>query len=233
MYRYLILLLAVTVLWSCKPSMVYDLSLSSVNRPADVAKPYGDKTIVSFADHAKPVYTYEDEYIHITWLFTQTQFVFEITNVSDNSISLNWDKMKYVDYKGNVINIVHTGEGDAPNAVSFDLNGNVVFTFVSNGKNDIFQVPTTVPAKASYKDYLEPIVKGHYEGEPDNWKRGSFFPQKTIHAANLDNFKKASESIRVRLHFPITINGTDNDYVFEFRINDIKQLKKKHNLCMQ
>ena len=225
----LVFLIAIVALSSCKPILIYDLSLSSVNRPKDVTKPFGDKKVVSFENNGQPVYTYEDENISIAWSFMQSYFSFLIKNKTDNSISINWDKMKYVDYRGQAFGIVHKGVAGINSYVSFSTSGDVIFTFKPNKKHNVFQVPTSVPASATYGDYIQPTEIGYNEGGTYQWKEGSFFPQKRAYVKNLEGYKKACENIKVRMSFPITIDGIENEYVFEFQINDVTQGRKNVN----
>lgn len=51
MRSFLVFLIVIFALSSCKPILIYDLSLSSVNRPEDVTEPFGDKKVVSFEDN--------------------------------------------------------------------------------------------------------------------------------------------------------------------------------------
>lgn len=208
MKNILVFIAAIIALTSCKPILIYDLSLSSVNRPEDVTKPFGDKKVVSFESSDKPVYTYEDENIYITWLFLQTQLGFVITNKSDNSIKLIWDNMKYVNYNGESCGIIHKG------------------VFMYEMRN-VFQVSTVVPVGATYEDALFPVDFGHYTGGMNEWKPGSLFPQESIYEKNIKSYKRACESLRVNVLFPIMIEGVENEYIFQFKINDVFSNRKK------
>ena len=207
MNKILISLLAVIMLCSFGPTLYYDLSLSSVSRPAALTDPYGEKTVDSSAEDEGPVYTYEDDNISITWIFTQYQFEFILTNKSDNSITLNWDNMKYVGYNGMTYGIIHKG----------------IYLYE---KDNVFQVPTVVPSKATYSDCISPVNVNANATSVTGWKPGDFFPQGSSFRDNIDALRRASAQIRVRILFQVLIDGVPNDYTFEFKINDIKTSKK-------
>ena len=94
----------------------------------------------------------------------QSYFSFLIKNKTDNSISLNWDKMKYVDYRDQAFGIVHRGVVESNSSVSFSTSGDVIFTYKPNKKYNVFQLSTSVPPRAIYRDYIQPIDVGYNEG---------------------------------------------------------------------
>lgn len=177
----------------------YDVSLASVESPANSKEKYGETKVVKVEQEGLSKYQYEDDYIKIFWYVSSTQFNFDITNKSDYTIKLNWDDMAYVDENGNTKRVMHSG--------------------VKYTDRNSSQPASTLPRNASLSDVLLPtdnvyFVSGSYGG----WRESPLFPRyNTVEEA------QASPALgkTVRIIFPIMIQDVSNEYVFEFSIDSV------------
>ena len=71
----------------------YSVSLCKVEQPEDAKQQFGETKIVSSNDENLTKYTFEDEYIRISWYLTRTSLHFLLTNKSQHSIKIPWDDM--------------------------------------------------------------------------------------------------------------------------------------------
>ena len=172
----------------------YDVSLSAVESPADAKIKYGDTKIVSFEEDGQSKYRYEDDYINISWYVGLKQFYFTLKNKSDYSLKIPWDDIVYVDVDGDTKRVMHSG--------------------VKYTDRNASQPASIVPKNASISDVLLPTDNVSYNS---GWIEGYLFPQYTKQE-DAANSKVLGKNIRVT--FPIIIQDVQNEYTFEFSINN-------------
>lgn len=198
-----ILFLATTMLLTSCGSLfkftTYDVSLSSVESPANSKVKYGETKVVKVEQEGLSKYQYEDDFIKIFWYVGSTQFNFDLTNKSGYTIKLNWDDMAYVDQNGSTKRVMHSG---------------VKYTDRNNS-----QPASTLPKNASLSDVLLPtdnvyFVSGQYGG----WNEKTLFPNYNTHEE-----AQASPALgkTVRIIFPIMIQDVSNEYIFEFSVDSV------------
>lgn len=178
----------------------YDVSLSSVESPADAKEKYGETKVVKVEQEGLSKYQYEDDYIKIFWYVSSTQFNFDLTNKSDYTMKLNWDDMAYVDEDGNTKRVMHSG--------------------VKYTDRNSSQPASILPKNASLSDVLLPtdnvyFVSGSYGG----WRESSLFPR---YSTNEEAQASPALGKKVRIIFPIVIQDVVNEYVFEFSVDSVK-----------
>lgn len=107
----------------------YDLSLSSVRRPADAQDRWGDYVIGKSEDGV----TYEDELIGVVVAPVASAFALLITNKTDHSLQLLWNEMSYVDVNGfasgvssGETRLMDVGKSAAPTVIPADAKANLV-----------------------------------------------------------------------------------------------------------
>jgi len=178
----------------------YNVSLNSVESPADAKVQFGETKVVSFQDQSVTKYSYEDDYIAITWYVDYRQFNFTLRNKSNHTIKINWDDISYVNYNGQTGRVMHSG---------------VKYT----DKNSS-QPSTMVPRGASISDILLPTdnvywVSGQYGG----WRETNLIPG--VFDKNTDVATGASQYVgkTMTILMPIYIESVQNDYVFTFNID--------------
>lgn len=199
----LFLLLSVSILVASCGSLFkttsYDVSLSSVESPADSKVKFGETKIATFEEEGQSKYRYEDDFINISWYVGSKQFYFTLKNKSDYSLKIPWDDIVYVDPDGSIQRVMHSG------VKYIDRNSS--------------QPASVVPKNASISDILLPTENVYFvSGQYGGWREKNLFPkyEKEEDAKNSELLGKT-----VRIIFPIIIQDVQNEYTFEFTINDV------------
>lgn len=178
----------------------YDVSLASVESPADAKAQFGETKVATFQDGEINKYRYEDDYIDIVWYVSPKQFNFTLTNKSDHTIKINWDDISYVDYDGRTGRVMHSG---------------VKYTDRNNS-----QPASTIPKGASLNDILLPTDNVSFSsGQYGGWNESRLIPSyySTPEAFADGAGKYVGKTMRILM--PILIENVQNDYTFEFTIN--------------
>lgn len=178
---------------------VYDVSLSSVESPADSKIQYGETKVIKVEQDGMSKYQYEDDFIKIFWYVGSKQFNFDLTNKSNYTVKLNWDDMAYVDQHGNTKRVMHSG------VKYIDRNSP--------------QPASILPKNASLSDILLPTDNVFFEsGQYGGWKESPLFPRYNKQEDALNSYILGKT---VRIIFPVTIQDIVNEYIFEFKIDNI------------
>lgn len=138
------------------------------------------------AIYSKRFYEYIDDIIDINIRTANTEFVFNIKNVSDGTIKIIWDDAVFVDVDGTTQRIMHKG------------------TKYSERNNS--QVPTSIIKGTSIDDIACPVGKVYYD---DDWKAHPLYGDKYM---EMDYSIYDGKSIRLML--PIQYNGNIYEYLF-------------------
>ncbi|MGL4806449.1 MAG: hypothetical protein ACRC26_08895, partial [Bacteroidales bacterium] len=87
------------------------------------------------------------------------------------------------------------------------------------------QPATIIPKGASLSDIIQPTANVYYiSGKYGGWRTANLFDF-NINKANLEASKASYIGRTVRILLPIFIQDVRNEYVFEFKINDIQAIK--------
>ena len=180
----------------------YSVGLSSVESPADAKQQFGETKVVTFNEEGVSKYRYEDDYINIVWYVGLKQFNFTLNNKSGHSLKINWDDISFVDTKGQVGRVMHSG---------------VKYTERNNS-----QPATTVPKGASISDILLPtenvyFVSGQYGGWLENYLLPCVY--QTPEAFNAGASSLVGKTMTIMM--PIMIENVQNDYTFTFNIDKL------------
>jgi len=202
MKKVLFAIVVASSLTSCYfPSVIYRVGLSNVEAPADARTQYGESKIVKLDVDGATNYKYEDDYIDISWFVGLSSFSFSLNNKSNYSIKIPWDDVAYIDMEGRAGRVMHAG--------------------VKYNERNNSQPASVVPKGASIKDVVIPadnvyFVSGQYGG----WKEGRLF-KLPVDRTNIEEAKGIYVGKTVRVLFPVIIQDVKNEYVFEFKIDDI------------
>ena len=180
----------------------YDVSLASVESPADAKAQFGETKVATFQDGEINKYRYEDDYIDIVWYVSTKQFNFTLKNKSNHTIKINWDDISFVDYEGNTGRVMHTG--------------------VKYNERNNSQPATTIPKGASLSDLLLPtenvyFTSGQYGGWNERLLIPSIYSTPEAFANGANNYVGKT----MRILMPIMIENVQNDYTFEFKIDKL------------
>ena len=180
----------------------YDVSLASVESPADAKAQFGETKVTSFTEGEYNKYRYEDDYIDIVWYVSTKQFNFTLKNKSNHTIKINWDDISYVDYEGQTGRVMHTG---------------VKYTERNNS-----QPASTVPKGASISDILLPTENVYFiSGQYGGWNEKLLIPSIYQTPEAFANGAGSYVGKTMKILMPIMIENVQNDYTFEFSINSL------------
>ena len=186
----------------------YSVGLSAVESPADAKQQFGETKVVTFDEGGINKYRYEDDYIDIVWYVGLKQFNFTLKNKSGHTLKINWDDVSYVDVKGQVGRVMHSG--------------------VKYAERNSSQPATTVPKGASISDILLPTDNVYYvSGQYGGWRESYLIPcvYKTPEAFNAEASGYVGKTMTVMM--PIMIENVQNDYTFTFNIDKLLNTPSK------
>ena len=180
----------------------YSVGLSSVESPADAKQQFGETKVVTFNEEGVSKYRYEDDYINIVWYVGSKQFNFTLNNKSGHSLKINWDDISFVDTKGQVGRVMHSG--------------------VKYSERNNSQPATTVPKGASISDILLPTENVYFvSGQYGGWRENYLLPcvYQTPEAFNAGASSLVGKTMTIMM--PIMIENVQNDYTFTFNIEKL------------
>ena len=183
----------------------YDVALAKVESPADVKKNFGETKVVLVKENNMNKYRYEDDYIDITWYVGTKNLYFTLKNKSGHSIKINWDDISFVDINGTVGRVMHNG------VKYIDRNNS--------------QPATTIPNGAKIDDVLIPTENVYYISPTrytsGGWNERNLIPSyyKSKEAMDAEANSYVGKTMKVLM--PISVEGVQNDYTFEFEISHL------------
>lgn len=132
-------------------------------------------------------------------------FIMQIENKSNYSIKIPWDDVAYISSSGQTGRVMHSG------VKYIDRNNS--------------QPASVIPKSASLSDIVIPNDNIYYvSGQYGGWRESKLF-NFPIDKNNIEESKQLFIGKTVRILFPIIIQDVKNEYVFEFRVEDIIQKK--------
>ena len=186
----------------------YSVGLATVESPADAKQQFGETKVVSFNEEGVSKYRYEDDYINIVWYVGLKQLNFTLKNKSGHTLKINWDDVSYVDVKGQVGRVMHSG--------------------VKYTDRNSSQPATTVPKGASISDILLPTENVYYvSGQYGGWREKYLIPCVYNDAATRDAQASSYVGKTMTIMMPIMIENVQNDYTFTFNIDKLLNKTKK------
>jgi len=88
----------------------YDIGLKEVERPAQAKERYGNQEIARFQEGVVNKYFFEDEMIKAVWVMpTAYAISCVLTNKTNHSIKILWDKAAFVDENRVSQRVIHSG----------------------------------------------------------------------------------------------------------------------------
>ena len=204
--QYLFLALGMLMFTSCGTfkSYVasYSVGLTSVESPTDAKQQFGETKVVNFNEDGVSKYRFEDDYIETVWYVGSKQFNFTLKNKSGHTLKINWDDVSYVDTKGQVGRVMHSG---------------VKYTERNNS-----QPATTAPKGATISDLLLPTDNVYYvSGQYGGWRESYLIPCVYQTKEALDSSASDYVGKTMTIMMPIMIENVQNDYTFTFNIDEL------------
>lgn len=155
-----------------------------------VVKPKSSKFTVGESacdDYTKTV-IYKDNVISLILAPGEKSFSFELKNISNSTLTINWDDIIYINEKSESQRVVHSG---------------IKYRDVENP-----QQPSLVAKNSSIKDALVPAKHIHWSSWSKEWDVYSLLNWRGTHGHY--------DGKQVRLIFPIQVNGVSYEYTFLF-----------------
>jgi uncharacterized protein YcfL len=137
---------------------------------------------------------FDDTAIKIQFSISQKKIQFVLKNKTENPITIDWNKVSYIDVSMESHRVMHTG--------------------VRYIERDKPQAPTIIPPTAKVEDEIIPVDKVFYGEYLDTWLVRPFFPL----GPEALSYKGKSFSI----FMPLEINGVVKNHLFTFTIQDVE-----------
>jgi hypothetical protein len=202
---------------SCAELMVYhrvnyDIALDEVERPAEAKERYGEQKI-SKMEEGEYNYLFEDEMIKILWIITEEKIGFLLENKTDHSLRIIWDEATYVDPNGMSHRVIHSG--------------------IKYADRDKTMPPSVVVRKGKLLDIIHPSDYVHYVRgyglSTGGWQEDPLLPNKKSGGTPQELLNESKEFVgkTIQILLPIQIEEVTNDYIFSFKVNDVKLALRK------
>lgn len=182
------------------------LTLEKVEHPENPKKKYGPKTEV--LTPGKHTLVYDDNVIHIEWNKAVTSMEFALDNKTDQSIKILWDESSYVDVDGVNHRLIHSG-----------------VKFIDRNST---QPPSVIVRKGKFKDAIVPSDNVEWLKNSLRWHEKPLFPS-WQEGGTIESFQKSVAPLigkTFQVLLALEIEGTTNDYIFTFRIDQVKTWKE-------
>ncbi len=196
----------------------YDISLISVDRPAQAKQLYGEQKIETVIQEGILRSYFEDGMVSIEWRPTPDDIGLVIRNRTYDPLIVVWDDARFFDEKGNKHGLTHAGIG-------------------YEDRNDSHP-PTVIAARGTLEDFIHPADSFQREEtrgrksytQNDQWVRSPFLPTQIKGTA--DELRAKVEPLTgktFQVLLPLHTNNVRNDYVYTFKINrvDVKEKEQK------
>lgn len=185
---------------SMQKTAQYDIGLEQVERPADFQKRYGKSEITKQDTAEISRYVYSDSLMSIAWLPYPQQFEFVLQNKSDHTMKVIWNEAAFVDSNGGTHPVMHQG-------VKFSDKNNPM-------------PPSVVISGGNLSDLIYP--SDYISWGYNSWiEKGIFEPISAMSVSKLQPAKE-HEGKTVKVLLPLEIEGTVNEYIFTFKVNDVE-----------
>lgn len=210
----LLVLVIILITTSCATSLYsgyYNIGLSKVETPKSKDDRYGETTITNLGSKDTLKFSYEDNYINITWTIGIKQFAFNLKNKTDFNLKIIWDEAVYVDIDGSSSKVMHAG-----------------IKYVDRDASH----PASIVAKKSYIDDMVLPTKNVYMNSIySGWQEKAFLPIYAKSKEILLNDSKNYIGKQVKIILPIQIEDTVNEYEFVFDVSEFTPLWKEKMLA--
>ena len=181
----------------------YDVSLTEVQRPADVQARFGDIKASQVDTGKGRLFQAEDQLLRIIWNGPDVQLGFDLLNKTDIPIKVVWDETAYVDIGGQTHRVIHNG--------------------VKLADRNSPQPPSVIPSKGRLNDIVYPSDNVSYSNSrySDGWSQMPMFPcmPGMVCSDHLRKLAVAHNEMDYRVLLLIEVGKESYPYTFVFRVN--------------
>lgn len=182
------------------------LTLVKVEHPANPKKRHGPKT--ELLTPGKHTMVYEDNFIRIEWNNGTTSMEFALDNKTEQSMKILWDESVYVHVDGVNNRVMHSG-----------------VKFIDKNSP---QPPSVIIRKGKWEDTLVPADNVEWLQNSSKWHQKPLFPS-SQKGGTIEDFQKSVDPLigkTVQVLLALEIAGIINDYIFTFKIDQVKIWKE-------
>lgn len=191
-------------------SVLYDSEISSVERPTDTEERYGEYEVTTRDTTEGTEYIYEDQLIRAAWLQSGPSLMVTMENKTEHSLQVRLEQGAFITPSGSSERIL---TGDMSYA---DRNQEVR--------------PITIPSGASASTTLFPEGNVGFNSTV-GLTFESFFEPTQVHATQSVEPSDVEEHIgdTFSILVPIEIQGTVNEYTFNFEVTGARVEGNRNN----
>ncbi len=148
---------------------------------------------------------FEDDNIQIIWKCNGQRFYFVLLNKTEERMTVDWDKIVYIDTEGMTGNVIHNG--------------------INYNRRNEGQLKSILPKSSKISDFLVPSENCFNNGF--GWNETFLFP--CVYKNKKEMWEKANSYIgsQMRLEMPLLIGDKEVTYTFYFELKELLQKKKK------
>lgn len=215
---YIAISLSLLFLINCAGSSMllkYGVDLKTVERPKDPKVPYGEIStkMVEKTENGKTkiLHEFEDEMISGFFYFTNESVAFQLKNKTNYTMKILWDNCAFIGSDGETKRVVHEG------IKLIDRNSP--------------QPPSVIIRNGKITDSLTPSDHIYYvSGQYGGWRYLNLFHNYSYTTTDmnveLEKAKKGFLDKQFSILLSFEIEGTTNDYIFNFNVNDIQLISR-------
>lgn len=148
---------------------------------------------------------FEDDNIQVIWKCNGQRFYFVLLNKTEERMTVDWDKIVYIDTEGMTGNVIHNG--------------------VNYNRRNEGQLKSILPKSSKISDFLVPSENCFNNGF--GWNETFLFP--CVYKNKKEMWEKANSYIgsQMRIEMPLLIGDKEVTYTFYFELKELLQKKKK------
>lgn len=176
----------------------YRSSLVEVERPSSTQERYGDHITVEQSEEGIDQWFYQDSLAAFTWIVGREQLNFILENNTQHTMRLIWDEAAFIEPTGSSGRVMHEG------VKYIDRNNS--------------QPPSVIPRNGQLTDLVLP-TRNVRQGYKSGWVTDDLIlPTYKASGNSEDALANVGKQFSVLL--PIDIQGTTNEYIFTFEVNE-------------
>lgn len=148
---------------------------------------------------------FEDDNIQVIWKCNGQRFYFVLLNKTEERMTVDWDKIVYIDTEGMTGNVIHNG--------------------INYNRRNEGQLKSILPKSSKISDFLVPSENCFNNGF--GWNETFLFP--CVYKNKKEMWEKANSYIgsQMRIEMPLLIGDKEVTYTFYFELKELLQKKKK------